>query len=172
MSCNLGCTDECKARLHGCASECPALPWQPGATMIYPWETLSLGGRPLTVAEIDEHNEQFHPPSSPAPLGVECAMPDTVNRSTRLLNETGPYGGGAGPWFRDDFKRRPYIPAGCDHQGRVEAGRRASEVVSDWAGLQSEAMSRRVGPWAWLGAGVVLVVLGAAAWLLGSWVLA
>jgi hypothetical protein len=29
--CSLGCTTECKAKLHGCASECPALPWQPEA---------------------------------------------------------------------------------------------------------------------------------------------
>ena len=29
MTCNLGCTETCKARDHGCASECPALPWQP-----------------------------------------------------------------------------------------------------------------------------------------------
>ena len=28
-ACALGCTDECKAKVHGCASECPALPWQP-----------------------------------------------------------------------------------------------------------------------------------------------
>lgn len=27
--CELGCTTECKAKEHGCASECPALPWQP-----------------------------------------------------------------------------------------------------------------------------------------------
>lgn len=27
--CELGCTTECKAKAHGCASECPALPWQP-----------------------------------------------------------------------------------------------------------------------------------------------
>ena len=27
--CELGCTTECKAKTHGCASECPALPWQP-----------------------------------------------------------------------------------------------------------------------------------------------
>lgn len=30
MSCRLGCDVECKAKAHGCASECPALPWQPG----------------------------------------------------------------------------------------------------------------------------------------------
>ena len=30
MTCNLGCKTECKAKVHGCASECPALPWQPG----------------------------------------------------------------------------------------------------------------------------------------------
>ena len=29
MTCKLGRTDACKAREHGCASECPALPWQP-----------------------------------------------------------------------------------------------------------------------------------------------
>ena len=29
MSCELGCTVECKAKAHGCASDCPALPWQP-----------------------------------------------------------------------------------------------------------------------------------------------
>lgn len=29
--CTLGCVDECKAKMHGCASECPALPWQPTA---------------------------------------------------------------------------------------------------------------------------------------------
>jgi hypothetical protein len=29
--CNLGCITSCKAREHGCASECPALPWQPAA---------------------------------------------------------------------------------------------------------------------------------------------
>lgn len=27
--CELGCVTTCKARVHGCASECPALPWQP-----------------------------------------------------------------------------------------------------------------------------------------------
>jgi hypothetical protein len=27
--CKLGCTITCKAKEHGCASECPALPWQP-----------------------------------------------------------------------------------------------------------------------------------------------
>lgn len=27
--CSLNCTDACKAKEHGCASECPALPWQP-----------------------------------------------------------------------------------------------------------------------------------------------
>ncbi len=27
--CRLGCTTECQAREHGCASDCPALPWQP-----------------------------------------------------------------------------------------------------------------------------------------------
>lgn len=31
QSCSLGCTTECKAKMHGCASECPALPWQPPA---------------------------------------------------------------------------------------------------------------------------------------------
>lgn len=29
--CGLGCTEVCKAKEHGCASECPALPWQPKA---------------------------------------------------------------------------------------------------------------------------------------------
>ena len=29
--CSLKCTTECLARVHGCASECPALPWQPAA---------------------------------------------------------------------------------------------------------------------------------------------
>lgn len=29
--CELGCSTECKAKEHGCASECPALPWQPAA---------------------------------------------------------------------------------------------------------------------------------------------
>lgn len=29
--CELGCTEVCKAKEHGCASECPALPWQPSA---------------------------------------------------------------------------------------------------------------------------------------------
>jgi sugar phosphate isomerase/epimerase len=29
QSCRLGCVVECLARSHGCASECPALPWQP-----------------------------------------------------------------------------------------------------------------------------------------------
>lgn len=28
-TCTLGCTVECKAEAHGCASDCPALPWQP-----------------------------------------------------------------------------------------------------------------------------------------------
>lgn len=28
-SCEFGCTRICKARLEGCASDCPALPWQP-----------------------------------------------------------------------------------------------------------------------------------------------
>ena len=28
-SCELGCKEFCKAKQHGCASECPALPWQP-----------------------------------------------------------------------------------------------------------------------------------------------
>lgn len=27
--CPFGCKDACKAKEHGCASECPALPWQP-----------------------------------------------------------------------------------------------------------------------------------------------
>ncbi len=27
--CPQGCTTECQAKVHGCASECPALPWQP-----------------------------------------------------------------------------------------------------------------------------------------------
>ena len=30
--CSLKCTTECIARVHGCASECPALPWQPAAS--------------------------------------------------------------------------------------------------------------------------------------------
>lgn len=30
--CELGCTKECKAKAEGCASECPALPWQPDCT--------------------------------------------------------------------------------------------------------------------------------------------
>ena len=29
MSCELECKNECKAKSAGCASECPALPWQP-----------------------------------------------------------------------------------------------------------------------------------------------
>lgn len=29
MTCKLGCTTMCKAKEAGCASECPALPWQP-----------------------------------------------------------------------------------------------------------------------------------------------
>lgn len=29
LKCELGCVEVCKAREHGCASECPALPWQP-----------------------------------------------------------------------------------------------------------------------------------------------
>lgn len=28
--CTLGCVTECLAKVNGCASECPALPWQPG----------------------------------------------------------------------------------------------------------------------------------------------
>jgi hypothetical protein len=34
--CKLGCTTECKAKAHGCASECPALPWQPDAPLPTP----------------------------------------------------------------------------------------------------------------------------------------
>ena len=34
--CNLGCVKECKARIDGCASECPALPWQPTAALRKP----------------------------------------------------------------------------------------------------------------------------------------
>ena len=30
--CALGCAESCMAKEHGCASECPALPWQPAAT--------------------------------------------------------------------------------------------------------------------------------------------
>lgn len=32
--CELGCTDTCKANEHGCASECPALPWQPAQPVV------------------------------------------------------------------------------------------------------------------------------------------
>ena len=40
-SCKLGCTTECKAKAHGCASECPVLPWQPDASLISPIPTPS-----------------------------------------------------------------------------------------------------------------------------------
>jgi len=29
VTCSLGCKISCRAREHGCPSECPALPWQP-----------------------------------------------------------------------------------------------------------------------------------------------
>jgi len=29
IKCPLGCTETCKAKEHGCASECPVLPAQP-----------------------------------------------------------------------------------------------------------------------------------------------
>lgn len=32
--CSLGCSEACRAKEHGCASECPALPWQPGAAEV------------------------------------------------------------------------------------------------------------------------------------------
>lgn len=39
--CELGCTEACKAREHGCASECPALPWQPAAPQASQGTTLA-----------------------------------------------------------------------------------------------------------------------------------
>jgi hypothetical protein len=33
QGCSLGCTKVCQAKEHGCASECPALPWQPEAVV-------------------------------------------------------------------------------------------------------------------------------------------
>jgi hypothetical protein len=56
VGCNLGCTTECKAKLHGVASECPALPWQPPAVT----EPIKLPPIPDgTTGWYTMHNEQI-----------------------------------------------------------------------------------------------------------------
>lgn len=49
--CKLGCKDSCNAKEHGCASECPALPWQP-ATQPEPVAWVSVGDRMPQVGSI------------------------------------------------------------------------------------------------------------------------
>lgn len=49
-SCELGCKDFCKAKQHGCASECPALPWQPT-------QKEKPQGPPLVVLKFNDLNK-------------------------------------------------------------------------------------------------------------------
>jgi len=52
MTCVLKCTDVCKAKQHGCAGECPALPWQPTPTPDPILEAVQASVR-QQLAEID-----------------------------------------------------------------------------------------------------------------------
>jgi hypothetical protein len=67
--------------------------------------------------------------------------------------------------------RRPYIPAGCDQQGRIEDGKRApapaecsTEIGADMPKSKREACSPAIGVLFGSTLGALLICLGAWAW--------
>ena len=76
MSCRLGCTTVCKAKEHGSASECPALPWQPAP----PWRCPRCTARDVPTCP--------HSPQSGSPLGLDITRRGDMGENTlRVLTD-------------------------------------------------------------------------------------
>jgi hypothetical protein len=121
--------------------------------------------------------------SGPAPLGVECALSsngyqeamrhhpmsaDEKEKLARDMQQRVPTEEERMAMALGLRNRDPYIPAGCDQQGRIESGRRASEVASDWANLDSASTHRRVELQAWLAAISALALVGWGVYVAGK----
>ena len=117
MSCELECKNECKAKSAGCASECPALPWQPPVmselSQVLAQQYLALSRITRTLHAVTSGSLKHLGDSIGDPAEFYA---NAQTRAAALARELFPPMAKALAWVREQ-NGRSY---GKDHEGRTK----------------------------------------------------